>query len=130
MTTAATERVVIPPMRMGRTIEGISAVLLPFTRDDTPDWEGFRRLLDRTWRAGLTPAVNMDTSYVNLLTADERRRALAEASEVAAGRRFVRAATTTPTAPGRRRARIRSQCDAFPLVFRHLCPHSAADEKV
>ena len=89
MTTAASERVVIPPMRMRRTIEGISAVLLPFTRDDTPDWEGFRRLLDRTWQAGLTPAVNMDTSYVNLLTADERRRALAEASEVAAGRRFV-----------------------------------------
>lgn len=76
-------------MRLGRTIEGISAVLLPFRSDDQPDWKGFRRLLDRTWAAGLTPAVNMDTSYVNLLTPVERNRTLAETFEVAGGRRFV-----------------------------------------
>jgi dihydrodipicolinate synthase/N-acetylneuraminate lyase len=79
----------VPAPRPGRRIEGISAVLLPFTTSDEPDWEGYRRLLARTWDAGLTPAVNMDTGYVNLLAPDERARVLAEAAEVAGGRRFV-----------------------------------------
>lgn len=81
--------VCIPALRPGRRIEGLSAVLLPYARDDAPDWEGFRALLDRTWTAGLTPAVNMDTSYVNLLTGDERARALAETRDAAGGRPFV-----------------------------------------
>lgn len=79
----------IPTLKQGRRIEGISAALLPFTVDDCPDWDGFRLLLERTWAAGLTPAVNMDTGYVNLLTPEERRRALADTSAVATGRRFV-----------------------------------------
>src|SRR5262249_28240724 len=79
----------IPPLKPGRTIEGISAVLLPYDADDRPDWESYRRLIDRTWAAGLTPAVNMDTGYVNLLTANERARVLAEAADVGRGRRFV-----------------------------------------
>src|SRR5262245_27892865 len=79
----------IPPVKPGRVIEGISAVLLPFGVDDRPDWPGFRTLLDRTWAAGLTPAVNMDTGYVNLLIADERQRVLREAQDVSGGRAFV-----------------------------------------
>jgi hypothetical protein len=51
----------VPPLVPGRSIEGNSAVLLPFLADDRPDWNGFRALLERTWAAGLTPAVNMDT---------------------------------------------------------------------
>jgi dihydrodipicolinate synthase/N-acetylneuraminate lyase len=78
-----------PTLLPGRTIEGISAVLLPFLHADAPDWDGFRQSLDRTWQAGITPAVNMDTGYVNLLTKDERARVLAETREVAQGRRFV-----------------------------------------
>lgn len=81
--------VALPPLKAGRRIEGMSAVLLPYGADDRPDWTSFRRLLDRTWAAGLTPAVNMDTGYVNLLTAAERRRVLDETNEVAAGRPFV-----------------------------------------
>lgn len=83
------QAVVIPPLKPGRSIEGISAVLLPYKADDQPDWESFRRLLDGTWAAGLTPAVNMDTGYVNLLTPAERERALSETAEVARSRRFV-----------------------------------------
>jgi dihydrodipicolinate synthase/N-acetylneuraminate lyase len=79
----------VPPFVPGRSIEGNSAVLLPFLADDRPDWDGFRALLDRTWAAGLTPAVNMDTGYVNLLTMAERARVLAETREVADGRRFI-----------------------------------------
>ena len=82
-------RVPVPPLRPGRAIDGISAVLLPFTAEDRPDWDGFLRLLDRTWAAGLTPAVNMDTGYVHLLTPDERRRVLELTAEAAMGRRFV-----------------------------------------
>ncbi|SRR5712692_1492521 len=74
---------------VGRAIDGISAVLLPFEASGRPDWDGFTSLVARTYAAGLTPAVNMDTGHVNLLTADERARALAIAREVSAGRRFV-----------------------------------------
>jgi dihydrodipicolinate synthase/N-acetylneuraminate lyase len=73
----------------GRHIDGISAVLLPFAANGTPDWDGFCRLLETTWAAGLTPAVNMDTGYVHLLTMPERARALSIAQQTAAGRRFV-----------------------------------------
>lgn len=76
-------------MKPGRAIDGISAVLLPYLADDRPDWESFRALLDRTWAAGLTPAVNMDTGYVNLISAADRTRVLAETAEVGHGRRFV-----------------------------------------
>jgi dihydrodipicolinate synthase/N-acetylneuraminate lyase len=72
-----------------RTIEGISAVLLPYGADDRPDWASFRGLIERTWAAGITPAVNMDTGYVNLLTTDERRRVLEETRDASGGRRFV-----------------------------------------
>jgi dihydrodipicolinate synthase/N-acetylneuraminate lyase len=81
--------VTIPALKPGRAIEGISAVLLPYLPDDRPDWESFRALLDRTWAAGLTPAVNMDTGYVNLLSPAERARVLAETVEVGCGRTFV-----------------------------------------
>src|SRR5437763_10372601 len=77
------------PMPVGRTIDGISAVLLPFDRGGQPDWAAFERLIDRTYAAGLTPAVNMDTGHVNHLTVAERSRALTIASEVSRGRRFV-----------------------------------------
>jgi dihydrodipicolinate synthase/N-acetylneuraminate lyase len=79
----------IPPMVPGRHIDGISAVLLPFGADGTPDWDAFSRLLDRTWAAGLAPAVNMDTGYVHLLTVPQREQALSIAQQIAAGRRFV-----------------------------------------
>jgi dihydrodipicolinate synthase/N-acetylneuraminate lyase len=89
MTTVSAAAMDVPAMRPRRTIEGISAVLLPYGLDDRPDWAGFRHLLARTWQAGLTPAVNMDTGYVNLLTGAERERVLRETAEVAEGRRFV-----------------------------------------
>lgn len=78
-----------PALKPGRPIEGISAVLLPFDATGRIDWAGFRTLVDRTWAAGLTPAANMDTGYVNLLSAADRAQVLAETSSLAAGRRFV-----------------------------------------
>ncbi|MEM8865453.1 MAG: dihydrodipicolinate synthase family protein, partial [Planctomycetota bacterium] len=63
-------------IRPRRKIEGISAVLLPYTDVGEIDWHAFDSLLTRTLEAGLTPAVNMDTGYVNLLDAQTRRQVL------------------------------------------------------
>ncbi|MEZ5207321.1 MAG: hypothetical protein R2690_10180 [Acidimicrobiales bacterium] len=57
----------IDRLRPRRRITGCAAVLLPFRDDGTVDWDGFRSLLERTVTAGLTPAVNMDTGYVQLI---------------------------------------------------------------
>lgn len=76
-------------IRAGRKIEGISAVLLPFQSDGSQDLEAFQKLLLRTWNAGLTPSVNMDTGYSNLLSEEERVRILDVTQDLAGGRPFV-----------------------------------------
>lgn len=72
-----------------RTITGISATLLPFTADGSVDWDGFCAHVARTSAAGLTPAVNMDTGYVNLLDEATRHEVLARTQETLAGQPFV-----------------------------------------
>jgi len=89
ITPPFTAQSAVDRIRPGRTIEGISAVLLPFNEDETFDLDGYRRLLLRTWEAGITPAVNMDTGYSNLLTEEERMMILDLVQEAAAGRPFV-----------------------------------------
>jgi dihydrodipicolinate synthase/N-acetylneuraminate lyase len=79
----------IPSLKPCRPIEGISAVLLPFREDGAVDFPAFAQLVERTWSAGLTPAVNMDTGYSNLLTRDERAEILGLVNSLARGRRFV-----------------------------------------
>ncbi len=80
----------IPPLRPGRSIDGISAVLLPWTDGGvTIDWAGFEGHLTRTLAAGLTPAVNMDTGYVQLLDEATRREVLARTVGIVGGGRFV-----------------------------------------
>lgn len=79
---------VLGRVRPGRRIEGASAVLLPF-RAGRPDLDAFQRLVQSTLAARLTPAVNMDTGYVNLLSADEQRQVLGATQAVAGGRPFV-----------------------------------------
>ena len=77
------------PINHHRKIEGISAVLLPFHEDGTPDHGLFLAHVERTYAAGLTPAVNMDTGYVNLLTKEERLEILDMMPAAANGRRYV-----------------------------------------
>lgn len=64
----------------------MAAVLLPCRDDGTYDWSAFEAHVARTTSAGLTPAVNMDTGYVQLLGPDDRARALDVTAEVTAGR--------------------------------------------
>lgn len=84
----------VPPVKPRRKIVGMSAILLPFLSVDDPagiviDWDGFRGHVARTADAGLTPAVNMDTGYVNLLTPAQRVEVLTHTSDVMQGRAFV-----------------------------------------
>jgi dihydrodipicolinate synthase/N-acetylneuraminate lyase len=112
----------VPALKPGRTIEGISAVLLPFDDAGRIDWAGFRTLVERTWAAGLTPAVNMDTGYVNLLSAAERAQVLAETRSLAAGRRFVAGAFIEgedgdPVALSRREIETIRAHGGLPIIF-------------
>lgn len=76
-------------LRPRRKPVGMSAVLLPFEEDGEVDWHGFRAHVQRTAAAGLTPAVNMDTGYGNLLDEDTRRRVLDETRNTLGGGAFV-----------------------------------------
>jgi dihydrodipicolinate synthase/N-acetylneuraminate lyase len=79
---------VAPPVRH-RPILGMSAVLLPFTDDGDVDWSGFERLVARTVEAGLVPAVNMDTGYVQMLDVATRARILQTAARACGAPGFV-----------------------------------------
>lgn len=72
-------------LRPRRAIVGMSAVLVPFTPDGLIDWGAFEAHVARTRAAGLTPAVNMDTGYVQLLSEADRERALDVAAAVTGG---------------------------------------------
>ncbi|MBW2240911.1 MAG: dihydrodipicolinate synthase family protein [Deltaproteobacteria bacterium] len=69
-------------VKLGRKVHGMSAVLLPITATREIDWQGFRALLSNTAEAGLTPAVNMDTGYVQLLDDATRHQVLDTAKSV------------------------------------------------
>jgi dihydrodipicolinate synthase/N-acetylneuraminate lyase len=68
-------------VRPRRPIRGMSAILLPFRPDLTVDWDAFAAHVARTHAAGIAPAVNMDTGYVQLIDDATRRHALALARE-------------------------------------------------
>lgn len=66
----------------------MSAILLPFSAAGVPDWSAFDAHVERTLAAGLIPAVNMDTGYVQLLEPELRRTVLRRTAGIA-GERFV-----------------------------------------
>ena len=69
-------------VRRRRTIRGMSAILLPMRPEGGIDWEGFAAHVARTAASGITPAVNMDTGYVQLIDDATRREALRIARDV------------------------------------------------
>lgn len=87
-----------PPLRPGRTITGMSAILLPVDESGRPDWDGFSAHVARTHAAGLWPAVNMDTGYAQLIDEATRTMALDLSAELTGGR-FV-AGAYVPDGPG------------------------------
>jgi 4-hydroxy-tetrahydrodipicolinate synthase len=59
-----------------RTVRGIAAALLPFEHDGRIAVDAFQQHLKATHQAGLMNAVNMDTGYVNYLSAEEKQQVL------------------------------------------------------
>ena len=96
--TTPTEEAVVARIRPRRRITGMSAVLLPFTVDGAIEWPAVEAHVARTHAAGLTPAVNMDTGYVQLLDDATKARVLDLAAEVTGGD-FV-AGAHVPDGPG------------------------------
>lgn len=74
-----------PAEQPGRTITGMSAVLLPHTAEGAIDWPAVEAHVERTVVAGLTPAVNMDTGYVQLLADADKERVLDLTAAVTGG---------------------------------------------
>jgi len=88
-------------IRPCRKITGISAILLPFTEALEIDWNGLADHVRRTADAGLTPAVNMDTGFANLISEEQRQQVLRLTQEVLGGAGFVAGAFVTDE-PGER----------------------------
>ena len=76
-------------IQLRRRVTGISAVLLPFTDDGDVDWTAFELHVARTTGAGLTPAVNMDTGYVNLIDHATQDEVLKRTRAIVGGGSFV-----------------------------------------
>jgi dihydrodipicolinate synthase/N-acetylneuraminate lyase len=92
----------------------MSAVLLPFANGEI-DWQAFAAHVARTAAAGLIPAVNMDTGYVNLLDDATRREVLKRTESVIDGRPFVAGAFVADS-PGDRFDRDAYLRQAEPIV--------------
>lgn len=94
-------------LRPRRRIAGASAILLPFGPDGAVDWASFDAHVARTAGAGLTPAVNMDTGYVNLIGDETRGEVLDRTRDVLSGGSFLAGAFVGDRPGGR------WDCDAY-----------------
>ncbi|MEM9409712.1 MAG: dihydrodipicolinate synthase family protein [Planctomycetota bacterium] len=79
----------LPSIKYNREIRGMSAILLPFDETGDVDWVSFKQHIRRTFDYGLTPAVNMDTGYANLIDDATRQNVLELTGEIADGRQFI-----------------------------------------
>jgi dihydrodipicolinate synthase/N-acetylneuraminate lyase len=68
-----------------RRITGMSAILLPLAATGDVDWGAFDAHVDRTARAGLVPAVNMDTGYAHLLDGTTKAEVLRRTAALVGG---------------------------------------------
>jgi dihydrodipicolinate synthase/N-acetylneuraminate lyase len=69
-------------IRERRKIYGITAVLLPYRADGSPDLDQFEQHLKLTVKAGIEPAINMDTGFGPQLSPAGRREVLARTRKV------------------------------------------------
>ena len=112
-------------VRPRREIRGMSAILLPFSPGRRIDWDAFAAHVARTAAAGITPAVNMDTGYVQLIDDDTRRRALDVARAAVGPGREIVAGACVVDAPGSafdeaayaRQFAMIAEVGAIPVVF-------------
>jgi dihydrodipicolinate synthase/N-acetylneuraminate lyase len=131
------EQRVPPAILPQRKITGISAILLPFTEDGSVDWKGFSAHVERTVQAGLTPAVNMDTGYVNLLDDALRKEVLSCTRGIVGSGSFVAGAFIGDTAGdkwnadayARRIDEVQSH-DATAVIFQSYGLTNQANEQI
>lgn len=81
-----------------RKITGMSAILLPLFDDGSVDWDSLRNHIGRTVEAGLSPAVNMDTGYANLIDEATRQEVLKHTQDVCGNHDFVAGAFVADSA--------------------------------
>ncbi|MBI5283967.1 MAG: dihydrodipicolinate synthase family protein [Chloroflexi bacterium] len=72
-------------IRPRREITGVSAILVPFADEHAIDWGALEAHIGRTAGCGLTPAVSMDTGYVQILSGADRIGVLDLAAAVTGG---------------------------------------------
>jgi dihydrodipicolinate synthase/N-acetylneuraminate lyase len=94
MTNQINPEVLLKPRRK---IVGMSAILLPFDEHGAVDWAGFTAHVIRTAEAGLVPAVNMDTGYVNLIDDKTHNAVLTRTRKALGGGEFVAGAFVADT---------------------------------
>ena len=128
----------ISRLRPRRRIEGNSAILLPFLANGDVDWAGFAAHVRRTAQAGLIPAVNMDTGYVNLIDDATKRRALEMTrAELGVGRSYVAGAFVgdQPGAPFNfdayaRQMEMIQKCGGTPVIFQSYGLTQQSDDRI
>jgi len=85
----------IEMIRPRRKLTGISAILLPFTDSGEVDWPALQAHVVRTAETGLTPAVNMDTGFANLIDDATKLRVLELTRETLGATPFCAGAYST-----------------------------------
>ena len=107
-----------------RKIRGISAILLPFADSGEVDWTHFDAHVRRTADAGLTPAVNMDTGFVNLIDDATYREVLRRTQSLLGGQSFVAGAFVGDQAGAKfdlagyqRRIELIESAGGLPILF-------------
>jgi dihydrodipicolinate synthase/N-acetylneuraminate lyase len=120
-----------------RKITGISAILLPFLENHGIDWDGFDVHVTRTVEAGLAPAVNMDTGYVNLIDEKTRAEVLRRTQDLVAGRMFVAGAFIGDRRGDqwdldayRRQIDAVEDCGGTPIIFQSFGLTEQSDEEI
>jgi dihydrodipicolinate synthase/N-acetylneuraminate lyase len=114
-------------LQPGRTVHGISAVLLPYTGEGEIDWSAFEQHLLRTRRAGLDVAVNMDTGFGDLLSPRERDAVLdATRRALGAGEPFYAGAYADEDADYRHALAAIEQRGGVPVIIQCRAMHGLA----
>lgn len=110
------------PAKPNREIHGICAAYLPWRPIAKIDFDSYAMMLESIWRSGLTPAVNMDTGFANLLTDGQRREVLQFAKSISQGRPMV-AGVFVDDLPGdcvphyQRQIEATASVGAMPILF-------------
>lgn len=113
-----------------RQAVGYAACLLPFEADGSIATEAFQAAVERTTAAGLGCAVNMDTGYANLISADERTLILKLTQQTINSRRDFVAGAFVEGLEGELVSLYRSQMDEIvahggtPILFQTTRFHS------